>query len=516
MVEGFSSGFSERGHTMLLQRVRFHRMVSCWSQWRWYSLTGGREGASQTIFAPCTVGNLSAERSWDMTSYPQSAVCVIRISGPDALPVLRDVTRDARTFRPNSMYIRSLYRPSSASDPTTLIDHNAMVVYFQGPRSFTGEDVVELHVHGGRAILRDIMDSLMEFGSHLRPAEPGEFTKRAFLNGKMDLTQVEGLSDVLSSQTKAQKDMALAQVMGMGRDILNRWRKTLVSCIASVEAVIDFGEDDIEPEDVQRVLLDSQRHAEHLQREIQSHIDAAPKSEIVKEGVRVVLVGPPNVGKSSLLNTMVGRSAAIVSPRAGTTRDIVEATLDIGGHKVIIQDGAGIRSSEELEEAEGITRILAAAEKAHILLVVSAVDQPNAPLDEKLTHIINHAPRVLYVSNKDDLIQGNLTLREDWIRISCHSGKGVNTLINALKQHLLETTRPSSIGETIPPVLYRARHLHHMRNAVRALQRFHETAALELAAEELRIAVTELGYVTGIVDIEDILDSIFNEFCIGK
>ena len=148
--------------------------------------------------------------------------------------------------------------------------------------------------------------------------------------------------------------------------------------------------------------------------------------------------------------------------------------------------------------------------------MVSAVDQPNAPLDEKLTHIINHAPRVLYVSNKDDLIQGNLTLREDWIRISCHSGKGVNTLINALKQHLLETTRPSSIGETIPPVLYRARHLHHMRNAVRALQRFHETAALELAAEELRIAVTELGYVTGIVDIEDILDSIFNEFCIGK
>jgi len=361
----------------------------------------------------------------------------------------------------------------------------------------------------------------VEFSPFIRPAEPGEFTKRAFLNGKMDLTQIEGLSDVLSSQTRTQKNMALAQAMGMGTDLLNSWRQRLISCIASVEAVIDFGEDDIEPEDVNKVLLESQRHAEILQQDIQRHIEAAPKSEIVKEGARVVLIGPPNVGKSSLLNTMVGRSAAIVSPRAGTTRDILEATLDVSGHKVIIQDGAGVRNSEGLEEAEGIARILAAAEKAHVLMVVTAVDQPNIPMDEKFSRVIQNASHVLYVRNKDDLnkgdfVSGQTTENQDFIPISCHTGEGIDTLIKTLEQHLADTTQPLTLEGTVPPILHRARHIHHMKNAVRALQRFHRTDALELAAEELRVAVAELGSVTGTVDVEDILDTIFNEFCIGK
>lgn len=490
----------------------------CWRGRCWYSSTHD-DGAPQTIFAPCTIGTRHVEGLWDMTFHKPSAVCIIRLSGPDALSVLCDVTCDAGTFRPNTMYVRSLYRRLSCTGELELIDHNAMVVYFKGPRSFTGEDAVELHVHGGRAVVQDVMDRLMEVGNHVRPAEPGEFTKRAFLNGKMDLTQIEGLSDVLASQTKAQKNMALMPAMGMGTQLLKKWRSSLLSCIASVEAVIDFGEDDIEPEDVQRVLLESHKAAEVLKQDIQKHIDAAPRSEIIKEGARVVLIGHPNVGKSSLLNTMLGRSAAIVSPRAGTTRDILEATLDIGGQKVVVQDGAGIRSSDGLEEAEGISRILTAAEKAHILIVVSAVDEPNVPLDARIHHVIQNAPRVLYVRNKDDLRSGSKTPPHDsneetCIPISCHTGKGVDSLMNALKQQL--PNAPVSFEGTIPPILHRTRHIRHMKNAVGALKRFKKTHALELAAEELRLAVTEIGHVTGTVDVEDILDTIFNEFCIGK
>lgn len=518
----------------MLSRIgQCHRIIAaslpgrCW-RLHCSSFLVSDEPLSQTIFAPCTVGSFHADRSWGMSLHAPSAVCVIRISGSDSLAVLRNVTLDAGPFIPNKMYVRSLYRFNTSlttgidRGPKELLDHNAMVVYFKGPQSFTGEDVVELHVHGGRAVVQDVMDRLMELGNHIRPADPGEFTKRAFLNGKMDLTQIEGLSDVLSSQTKAQKDMALAQAMGLGKHILSRWRQKLISCIASVEAVIDFGEDDIEPGDVQRVLLDTQKHADLLRHEIQKHIDAAPKSEIIKEGIRVVLIGPPNVGKSSLLNTMVGRSAAIVSPKAGTTRDILEATLDIAGHKAIVQDGAGVRHSKALEEAEGISRILAAAEKAHILVVVSAVNEPRVPLDDRVRHVIQNAPRVLYVKNKDDLRQGDYDpidsqRDEASIPISCHTGKGVDVLINALEQHFRDTIQaPTSMEGGVTPILHRSRHIRHMQNAVRALESFHRIDALELAAEELRFAVTELGYVTGTVDLEDILDSVFKEFCIGK
>lgn len=491
--------------------------------------------SSETIFAPCTISSLSTiERSPDLSMYRPSAVCVIRISGPDALNVLRDVTKDSLEFRPNLMYVRSLYRRrydrsswrsvwgDDAED--TMVDHNALVVYFKGPRSFTGEDVVELHVHGGRAVVQDVMDRLMECGNHVRPAEPGEFTKRAFLNGKMDLTQIEGLSDVLSSQTRAQKDMALAQAMGMGRILLDGWKERLISCIASVEAVIDFGEDDIEPKDVERVLQDARGNANKLRRDIQEQIDAAPKSEIVKEGIRIVLIGPPNVGKSSLLNTMIGRSAAIVSPRPGTTRDTLEAAVDIGGHKVILQDGAGIRESKAIEEVEGMSRILSAAENAHIIVVVSAVDQPSAVLDHRVREVIQKAPRVIYVRNKDDLVDVQETnevarhpdVGEPWVSISCHTGKGVDALVKTLGAYLNDVTHPAQMEGTSMPILHRSRHIRHMKNAVEALRRFHSIDALELAAEELRMAVAELGYVTGTVDVEDILESIFHEFCIGK
>ncbi|KAI8111553.1 hypothetical protein M9435_004053 [Picochlorum sp. BPE23] len=399
-----------------------------------------------------------------------------------------------------------------------------MVVHFKQPHSFTGEDVVEFHVHGGRGVVQGVLDALMSFGNHIRPAEPGEFTKRAFQNGKMDLTQIEGLGDLLSSQTAAQRDVALASATGLGKDIVRRWRQSLITCIASIEAVIDFGEDDIEPDDVNHVLERARETADGLYHDIQAHIQAAPRTEMIKEGIKAVLVGPPNVGKSSLLNALVGRQAAIVSHHAGTTRDVIETALDLHGHKVIIQDGAGIRDvlDDDIEK-EGISRILHAAKHAHILIVMSSFGMDHDDDDfENLAELVDGAPCVLYVKNKMDLSDDNAPLSESTDRqerlISCKTGHGMDTLINDMAQAVKQlTASPIPHGSTsIPPVLHRKRHLRHLHNAALALDRFRQMTALELAAEELRMAARQVERITGEIDVEDILDTIFTEFCIGK
>jgi len=421
--------------------------------------------------------------------------------------------------------VRSLYHPfleDHTNGAKRVLDYQAMVVFFKQPRSFTGEDVVEFHVHGGRGVVQGVLDALMSFGNHIRPAEPGEFTKRAFQNGKMDLTQIEGLGDLLSCQTAAQRDVALASATGLGKDIVARWRISLIRCIASIEAVIDFGEDDIEPGDVNAVLERAREAADGLYNEIQAHVGAAPRTEMINEGIRVVLVGPPNVGKSSLLNALVGRQAAIVSHHAGTTRDVIETVLDVNGHRVVIQDGAGIRDALDDDiEKEGISRILHAAKHAHILVVMSSHDMDHDDGFQNLTELVDAAPCVLYVKNKMDLAgdaAAKSTHGEETL-ISCRTGFGISTLINAMEKAVKQLTAspPLPHGTTpMPPVLHRKRHLRHLDNAAHALERFKQLTALELAAEELRMAAQELDRITGHIDVEDILDTIFTEFCIGK
>lgn len=508
-----------------------------------------------TIFAPCTGGVSLSEEGSSVFSYQQpSSVSVIRVSGPHALDVMSRMvgpkavptssscspsSSSSLGWQTHRMYVRSLYHPS-LSDASgernacttkennnndtplqVLLDHQAMVVHFKQPHSFTGEDVVEFHVHGGRGVVQGVLDALMSFGNHVRPAEPGEFTKRAFQNGKMDLTQIEGLGDLLSSQTAAQRDVALASATGLGKEIVRRWRKSLITCIASIEAVIDFGEDDIEPDDINHVLERAREAADGLYHDIQAHIQAAPRTEMIKEGIRAVLVGPPNVGKSSLLNALVGRQAAIVSHHAGTTRDVIETALDVHGHKVVIQDGAGIRDvlDDDIEK-EGISRILHAAKHAHILIVMSSFGMDHG--FENLAELVDGAPCVLYVKNKIDLSADNAPLIECSGRqerlISCKTGHGMDSLINDMAQAVKQlTASPIAHGTTsMPPVLHRKRHLRHLHNAALALDRFRQMTALELAAEELRMAAREVERITGDIDVEDILDSIFTEFCIGK
>jgi tRNA modification GTPase len=505
-----------------------------------------------TIFAPCSIrlGLTSSQPMCDHVDQGNwhglehqlpSAVCIIRVSGAMSLNVLRGLTMD-KSFepKPNMMYIRSLYHPNTNGDREDAmpLDYNSMVVFFEKPRSFTGEDVVEFHVHGGRSVVHGVLDALFHFPlqrdgkGRVRPANPGEFTRRAFENGKMDLTQIEGLSDVLVSQTTSQKHLGMASLLGMGKDVIQSWRSTLISCLASIEAVIDFGEDDIDPSDVNAVLEDARSRAQELCEEIQKCIIMAPRSEMIKEGIRAVLIGPPNVGKSSVLNALIGRPAAIVSSQAGTTRDIIEVALDVGGQKVVVQDGAGIRDTRGDDiESEGISRIIEAAKHAHILLVLSSVDSD--PLsttgDERIQSIIDSAKHVLYIENKSDLLGSNTTSSREMapgtLQISCRTGEGIESLISALQHSsamLLKGTNhddsplsPNNIARQLP-ILHRERHLHHMKIALEALHRFAHESELELAAEELRSAAIELGRVTGNIDIEDVLEKIFKEFCIGK
>jgi len=478
------------------------------------------------------------------TGFAASAVAVIRVSGPDAGKTLLDLTRDEAPAASDEgyriparvMHKRVLYHPRDGR----VIDHAAMVVMFPGPRSFTGEDVVEYHVHGGRAVIHGVYDALLSFGSHVRPARRGEFSKRAFMHGKMDLTQVEGLADLLRSDTEEQRKLAVAAASGLGSQVCTQWRRRLISSLAAVEAVIDFGEDDIEPRDIERVLRQARESISELRDDIKRHVMAAPRSEIVKHGVRIVLLGPPNVGKSSLLNALTRREAAIVSPIAGTTRDIIHSVIDIRGHKAMLMDGAGIRETKHSIEKEGIVRIKNASRSAHIILDIKSVDmdcessQHLAAFDGESKE--SQSPYIIEVINKIDLHKENdltrlcndVSLEANVYPVSCHSGQGISELVSHLADTIDKLVASTSSGaqsnvskesdNTIEsPIFIRSRHVFHLNACISALDTFLTVPLdLELAAEELRLASSSLGCITGEIDAEDILDTIFKEFCIGK
>lgn len=464
---------------------------------------------------------------------------------------------------PRLMQLCSLYHPETHA----ILDHHAMVVRFPGPKSFTGEDVVEFHIHGGPAVVASVMDALMSCGPGIRPATPGEFTKRAFLRGKMDLTQVEGLSDLLHAETEVQRKLAVAAASGIGKEMCQQWRHQCIRCMAAVEAVIDFGEDDIGPTETARVLHDCEHIVRDIWYEIEKQLHVIPRGEIVQQGFRVVLVGPPNVGKSSLLNALTRRNAAIVSPISGTTRDIIESAVEIRCHKVILTDGAGIHDgSNDAIEQEGIQRIMDAARAAHILVRVTDIyyddmdeeiaGRPfdrivggNGRVDDKqqvegrsldttigddrnneTCHRIQegttsepYATPIIHVVNKIDLIKDRNSCTQQThtprrLYISCMTGDGIDEMVLRLAD-LMDSMIQQTDTLTAPAsfLFHRSRHQHHMRQCIQALERFLQFKdSLELAAEELRTACTELGHITGAIETNDILDSIFTEFCIGK
>jgi tRNA modification GTPase len=381
-----------------------------------------------------------------------------------------------------------------------------LLLWFPAPHSFTGEDLAELHLHAGRAVLCAMVDALARCDG-LRPAEPGEFTRRAFENGKLDLTAAEGLGDLVNAETEAQRRQALRQLEGELGEVYESWRRRLVEALARLEAHIDFPEEDLPADLVAR----TQAKVSRTLQEIVAHLDDNRRGERLRDGLSVALLGAPNVGKSSVLNKLAGREAAIVSAQAGTTRDVIEVHLDLAGYPLTIADTAGLRQAQDEIESEGVRRALARAESADIkILLFDATRYPD--VDEETLHLADRT--AIIALNKCDLVSLGpevIVNGSSVLPISAKTGAGMETLLSRLTTAAVE-----SLGVAAAPALTRARHRHALTEGRDALQRSLTASAPELLAEDLRLAVRAIGRITGRVDVEDILDVIFREFCIGK
>jgi tRNA modification GTPase len=439
----------------------------------------------QTIFA------LSSGR-------PPSAIAIVRVSGSQAGPALVKLAGRIPTAR---MATRALLRDADGGP----ID-DAMVLWFPGPASATGEDVAEFHVHGGRAVLSALFGSLADVDG-VRPAEAGEFTRRAFENGKLDLTEAEGLDDLIHADTDRQRRQALRQLKGLLGDRAREWRAQIIEASALIEAGIDFSDEGDVPAELIAPALEK---VKALLIEIQQVLADEARSERLRDGLVVAIAGPPNVGKSTLINQLARRDVAIVSPHAGTTRDIIEVQLDLDGYPVTVIDTAGIRETDDPVEQEGVRRARARAEEADLVLWLADGEGP------AISHL-GSAP-VWLVRNKIDLDgliselsgsgPGSVTFR-----ISARSGDGIPELIAALIGFAHDYFGSGEGG-----LITRTRQRKLLQEAADSLRRAIDVvgAGEELAAEELRTAAYSLGRLLGRVDVEDILDVIFREFCVGK
>lgn len=436
----------------------------------------------------------------------RAAIAVIRISGPEAASALRALT--GHVPPPRTAKLVKLYDPDSGD----LLD-NGVVLLAPGPKSLTGEDVVELHLHGGLAVVAGVSGALSRMRG-LRPAEAGEFTRRAFLNGKLDLTEVEGVADLVNAETEAQRKQAMRQMAGEFGRLAESWRDRLMQALAHTEARIDFAEDDPEAKR-------SAGDVAGVAGEIRRHLDDGRRGERLREGFAIAILGPPNAGKSSLLNRIAGREAAIVSTQEGTTRDVIEVHLDLGGLPVSLADTAGLREAADEIESEGVRRALARAEAADLKLVVIAADEAGK-LDAAAKRVVDAS--TVIAANKADLapertaaqiksaLESQGAAAKDVLLVSAKSGAGISELLARLETE----AREGLGGGGAAPAITRARHREALESCVSALERYQSAAEPELAAEELRAASHALGRITGRVDVEDLLDIIFRDFCIGK
>jgi tRNA modification GTPase len=423
-----------------------------------------------------------------------AAIAVIRISGPETRRVLEAFCGGVPD--PRHASLRDIGPPRLPA-----IDRG-LAIWFPGPASFTGEDMAELHTHGSRAVVSAVIEAVLSLPG-TRLAEPGEFARRAFENGKLDLTQVEGLADLISAETEAQRRQALAQAEGSLRTLYEGWRIELLGAQALVEAGLDFADEGDVAADI---AVKADAIVAPLLVSISHHL-ADRRGERLRDGVHIVIAGPPNVGKSSLLNALAKRDVAIVSEEAGTTRDVLEVHLDLGGLPVTLTDTAGLREAESKVEAEGVRRALARTEQADVVLWLVDATAPIWELPAAL-----EIRTAICVLNKIDLERG-FTPHRDCLQISARTGQGLDRLVEALEEqaaHVAETGLAS-------PLMTRARHRAELEGARVALQRFGQpTLSPELKAEELRIAARHLGRLTGRIDVEEVLGAIFGEFCIGK
>lgn len=432
-----------------------------------------------TIFAPATASG-------------KAGVAVIRVSGPKALEAVKKMTA-IKTPVPRKAMFSEIHTPDG-----TAVD-NGLVLYFPCPNSFTGEDVVEFQTHGGRAIISAVLSGLAQIGG-FRPAGRGEFTRRAVENGKMDLTAAEGLADLVDAETEQQRKQALRQMGGALAKIYEDWHDRLLHVLAWMEAYIDFPEEEI-PEDVS---ADVRGKIAGLMSEIQVHLNDGRRGEKLRDGFQIAIIGAPNAGKSSLMNRLAQRDVAIVSSAAGTTRDIIEVRLDINGYPVIVADTAGLRDTDEEIEAEGVRRAKARAEEADLVLWLSdALKGKNNTETEKID-----SEKIFRIMNKADQTEPQ---NDGNIWISAKTGQGIDVLLDRIGRFVEE-----KMALREEPSLTRLRHRKALEECLQCLNSSLKAPEIELMTEDLRMAMRSLGKITGQVQVEELLDVIFKDFCIGK
>ena len=431
-----------------------------------------------------------------------AGVAVVRLSGAGAGAALESLA--GRLPPPRRATLARLSDPSCGAP----LDR-ALALWFPAPASFTGEDVAELHCHGGRAVIDSVLGALARLPG-LRLAEPGEFSRRAFVNGKLDLTAAEGLADLVAAETAAQARQALRQLDGALGALYEGWRERLVGALAFVEATLDFADEDLPPDIAARARGD----AAAVAREVAAHLADGGRGERLRAGAEVAVVGPPNAGKSSLVNRLAKRDAAIVSATPGTTRDVIEVRLDLDGLPVTVSDTAGLRATPDAVEREGVRRAERHARTAdRVLAVFDATRWPD--VDMTAARLGDEGVVVL---NKRDLLDERAAAAlparvggRTAVAVSCLTGDGIDRIEEALKADL-----GAAGGVGAAPPLTRARHRNALEGCAAALARFADATEPELAAEDLRAAVRALGRITGRAEVEDVLDAIFAGFCIGK
>lgn len=431
-----------------------------------------------TIFAP-------------ITSPAKAGISVIRISGPQTIECLH-----ALGFKGEPQHQKISFHKIFDQKTSEKIDE-VLISFFQAPQSFTGEDVAEISIHASPFIAQKIFRILSQI-QNVRFAQAGEFSKRAFLNGKLDLVQAEAIPDLIAAETEAQHRQALRQLDGKLGEIYENWRFRLIEISALIEAAIDFPDEDLPKNIIDKVEAD----VEKLAQEIRTHLDDKKIGQKIKDGLSLAIIGAPNSGKSSLINFLTQSEVAIVSEIAGTTRDVVEVHLSIGGVPVKISDTAGIRETEDKIEKEGIRRALRKAELADLKIYL--IDAQNPVIQENLID-----ENTIVVWNKIDLAKNNEF--DHGLKISLTKNINTSELLQKLEEKILELVPSNS-----SPLITQERYRLFLENSVANLESFSLQKNIELAAEDLRMTAREIGKITGKVDIEQILDVIFSRFCIGK
>lgn len=433
------------------------------------------------------------------TVFGKSGIAVIRISGPDALCVIKEITKiDVEHIKSRYAY----YTPIIDKNSKELLD-KTLVIYFKSPHSFTGEDVVEINCHGSKAVLNSVLDCLSSF-SELRLAEPGEFSKRAFYNHKMDLTVAEGLADLIDAETKEQQKYALRQMEGNLKNLYSSWRENLVKILSVLEAYIDFPDEDI-PQNLYENILNT---VFKVKKEIKQHLQGNNVNERLKNGFRIVIAGEANAGKSSLINTLTQRNAVIVSDIAGTTRDAIDINLDIGGYPVIITDTAGIRETDNPIEKQGIDIAIQKIVDADVVLAL--YDGNGVFKNEDLLP----QSKTIYVANKMDKLSEQQIQKikdKNHLIISAKFNQGIEELITVLLGKIKDNFSSSSNF-----LITRLRYRQSLEDCLENLTEFSLDKEIELSAEDIRLACRAIGKITGVVQVDEILDNIFGTFCIGK